>query len=689
MYLPTAVLIARNPVRVTQTNLIVRQGLKLETVKCWILLGGRFLKRAVPQDANSVPLRGTDAEAAEEHPRQMLPEDNRRACTSAAMIGLAISVGAYGLLAPQKGDNASAAEPTSDAINAERNSAESTGQAPFKVIAEPTLANSTSPVTPTVTKSITIASSSQPRTVNHTVQDGQTLWKIAELYGIDVAKLAASNSLQVNAVLDVGQVLQVPSDAQVTIPQLAVKQMPELKQVPTIPAIPAALNSIPKNASSESNLQTLPKAEQPNALSSLKQNRDRLKQSLAELKSEESTNVAQAVPEVNSTTDAQPEAAANLAPYQVQKGETLSAIAQSRGVSMAELAKLNQLSNPNLLKANQVIQVPQATVATQSTEMSAPRQTSVAIPVVPSLAATQNVDSASVPLAVGGDAQQFAFGGANSKSSSAESVSYNANQRGSSPYVNSLMSEIAKLRQSYQSRAAAQKLKPSAKISVPNVSAASRRENPEFKSSRRLAALQTEARSVKQPSSKMEAMLADAPKPKQQLVATSALGSETYTPLIRSQVGKTVSPNLPPLGKSDSYLPSTADGRFKGYTWPAKGVLTSPYGWRWGRMHKGIDIAGPVGTPIVAAAPGKVVTAGWNDGGYGILVEVEHSDGSVTLYAHNSRVLVRVGQQVTQGQQIALMGSTGYSTGPHSHFEVHVPGRGAVNPIAYLPQSRG
>ncbi|MBW4540772.1 MAG: peptidoglycan DD-metalloendopeptidase family protein [Myxacorys chilensis ATA2-1-KO14] len=646
------------------------------------------MKRAVPQDANSVPLHGTDAEAVEEHPRQTLPEDNRRACTSAAMIGLAISVGAYGLLAPQKGDNASAAEPTSDAINAERNSAEPTGQASFKVVAEPTLANSTSSVQPTVTKSISIASSSQPRTVNHAVQDGQTLWKIAELYGIDVAKLAASNSLQVNAVLDVGQVLQVPSDAQVTIPQLAVKQMPELKQVPTIPAIPVALNSIPNNAASESTLQTLPKAKQPNALSSLKQNRDRLKQSLAELKSEESTNVAQAVPEVNSTTDTQLEAA-NLAPYQVQKGETLSAIAQSRGVSMAELAKLNQLSNPNLLKANQVIQVPQATLTAQPAGMSAPRQAAVAIPVVPSLAATQNVDSASVPLAVGGDAQQFAFGGANSKSSSADSVSYNAGQRGSSPYVNSLMSEIAKLRQSYQSRAAAQKLKPSAKISVPNISAAPRRENPEFKASRRLAALQTEARSVKRPSSKMEAMLADAPKPKQQLVATSALGSETYTPLIRTQVGKAVSPNLPPLGKSDSYLPNATDGRFKGYAWPAKGVLTSPYGWRWGRMHKGIDIAGPVGTPIVAAAPGKVVTAGWNDGGYGNLVEVEHSDGSVTLYAHNSRVLVRVGQQVTQGQQIALMGSTGYSTGPHSHFEVHVPGRGAVNPIAYLPQSRG
>jgi len=68
------------------------------------------------------------------------------------------------------------------------------------------------------------------------------------------------------------------------------------------------------------------------------------------------------------------------------------------------------------------------------------------------------------------------------------------------------------------------------------------------------------------------------------------------------------------------------------------------------------------------------------------LVEIQHPDGSVTLYAHNNRLLVRKGQQVGQGEQIAEMGSTGYSTGPHSHFEVHLPAKGAVNPIAYLPR---
>jgi murein DD-endopeptidase MepM/ murein hydrolase activator NlpD len=105
-------------------------------------------------------------------------------------------------------------------------------------------------------------------------------------------------------------------------------------------------------------------------------------------------------------------------------------------------------------------------------------------------------------------------------------------------------------------------------------------------------------------------------------------------------------------------------------------------------MHRGIDIAAPVGTPIFAAAAGVVISAGWNSGGYGYLVKIQHSDGSVTLYAHNNRIVVREGQTVAQGQQIADMGSTGYSTGPHSHFEVHRPGQGAVNPTAYLPRGQ-
>ncbi len=132
--------------------------------------------------------------------------------------------------------------------------------------------------------------------------------------------------------------------------------------------------------------------------------------------------------------------------------------------------------------------------------------------------------------------------------------------------------------------------------------------------------------------------------------------------------------------------PSTAPGITTiGFSWPAAGKLTSRFGRRWGRMHKGIDIAGPVGTPINAAADGIVISAGWSSSGYGNLVEVKHSDGTTTRYAHNSRISVISGQTVRQGQQIAAMGSTGQSTGSHLHFEIRPTGGSAVNPIAHLP----
>ena len=122
-----------------------------------------------------------------------------------------------------------------------------------------------------------------------------------------------------------------------------------------------------------------------------------------------------------------------------------------------------------------------------------------------------------------------------------------------------------------------------------------------------------------------------------------------------------------------------------GWIWPTKGMFSSGYGWRWGRMHKGIDIANNVGTPVLAARSGQVISAGWNDGGYGYLVEIRHDDGTISRYAHNSRILVSTGAVVNQGSVISLMGSTGRSTGPHLHFEIIPPGRGAVNPLQFLP----
>ena len=100
-------------------------------------------------------------------------------------------------------------------------------------------------------------------------------------------------------------------------------------------------------------------------------------------------------------------------------------------------------------------------------------------------------------------------------------------------------------------------------------------------------------------------------------------------------------------------------------------------------MHPGIDLAGSYGTPIYATADGTVLRAGWNSGGYGNLVEIDHGRGITTRYGHMSAVLVRAGDHITRGQQIGRMGSTGRSTGNHLHYEVRIDGR-AVNPIPFM-----
>jgi murein DD-endopeptidase MepM/ murein hydrolase activator NlpD len=124
------------------------------------------------------------------------------------------------------------------------------------------------------------------------------------------------------------------------------------------------------------------------------------------------------------------------------------------------------------------------------------------------------------------------------------------------------------------------------------------------------------------------------------------------------------------------------------YIWPLQGRITSYFGRRnlgmgTASFHSAIDIAAPTGTPITAARSGTVVYAGWSNRGYGNLVKIQHSGGDETWYAHQSEIWVGVGQAINQGETIGLVGSTGLSTGPHLHFELHEGGN-AVDPLAYL-----
>ena len=123
------------------------------------------------------------------------------------------------------------------------------------------------------------------------------------------------------------------------------------------------------------------------------------------------------------------------------------------------------------------------------------------------------------------------------------------------------------------------------------------------------------------------------------------------------------------------------------FRWPTNGTLTSRYGYRkiFGgtSFHGGIDIANKKGTDVVAADGGEVIYAGWMSG-YGYLIQIDHQNGYVTYYGHNSSLLVDVGDKVYKGQHIAEMGATGRVTGTHCHFEVRLNGE-RQDPLDYLP----
>jgi murein DD-endopeptidase MepM/ murein hydrolase activator NlpD len=150
------------------------------------------------------------------------------------------------------------------------------------------------------------------------------------------------------------------------------------------------------------------------------------------------------------------------------------------------------------------------------------------------------------------------------------------------------------------------------------------------------------------------------------------------------------SPGQPPSAEpaGDAPLPPTMISAGAPLRWPlAAGriIVGSPFGTREGRPHEGIDLPAPVGTPVYAAADGRVAYAGNGIRGYGNLVVVRHAGDLLTVYAHNSVLLVAQGQPVRGGDRIALVGQSGHATGPHLHFEVRA-GQIPRNPMGFLPQ---
>jgi murein DD-endopeptidase MepM/ murein hydrolase activator NlpD len=119
------------------------------------------------------------------------------------------------------------------------------------------------------------------------------------------------------------------------------------------------------------------------------------------------------------------------------------------------------------------------------------------------------------------------------------------------------------------------------------------------------------------------------------------------------------------------------------FVMPTHGIFTSGFGYRWGVLHGGIDIANSIGTPILAVSDGVVIDAG-PAAGFGMWVKLRHADGTVTLYGHVNTITCSIGQRVMAGDQIATMGNRGNSTGPHLHFEVQLNGTDRVDPLPWL-----
>lgn len=166
-------------------------------------------------------------------------------------------------------------------------------------------------------------------------------------------------------------------------------------------------------------------------------------------------------------------------------------------------------------------------------------------------------------------------------------------------------------------------------------------------------------------------------------------GQKQITQEVTKENGKEVSrvtmgeqilsyPTTQKITRGSKQVPTMGSGQM---AWPVQGSISSYYGWRWGSFHEGVDIAASKGTPILAADSGMVSFAGWS-GGYGNLVKIDHGGGKVTWYGHQSKIAVKVGDSVSKGDVIGYVGSTGNSTGPHLHFEVHVGGK-TQNPLSF------
>ncbi|PAX53808.1 peptidoglycan DD-metalloendopeptidase family protein [Brunnivagina elsteri] len=709
--------------------------------------------------------------AQKSNPNEDVPVDNlnepnlkinRRGRTSAAMIGLAISMGATSLFVTRQSDQVLAAEPV-----ANQNTA------------------STTPVADNAVKFAATAKLDTKVASNMSVLENPVVVEptaISQMPGLG-AKLqvaASYSSLEVPTPTSVTNKFTTESKTVYSAQEQATKGKQIVNAIARVQANKQQVQTakvsenLPgtvapeQGQSNEVNEQL--KAQQELAISQLQKKSNRLRESLAEWKSGETntsaSNQGTATLEGSpitslATVPTQPAASKT---YEVKPGDTLAAIAIKHGASVADIASSNGITNLNQLKISQKLNIPASTTqvnpasgalakltvgiaSTSSTSIPANGIAPVAPVAVPTGIATppqslvasgntnQGVTSTGTTTTELTDAPANGMGGdtpvpkifAEMQLASRNNRNKQAKEdRG----LRSLQDEIERLRQRYRAQQSGKRgsqqnqynntVAVPVPVSTPNSIAVPT--VPAFPARDRRNNIAIPVPTYRQNTVRANTVAVPIPVPtpmapnysnyeriNPEWARNASNGGRMSNPPVPTTTnaseslgnmrGTVVTPQLPPLAAIDKYIPRAVDENSPpiiaptnngnignvAYIWPAKGVLTSGYGWRWGRMHKGLDVANSVGTPIYASAPGIVAKAGWSKGGYGNLVEIRHPDGSMTRYGHNSRVMVSEGQQVQQGDTIAAMGSTGFSTGPHTHFEIHPSGKGAVNPIAMLP----
>ncbi len=704
------------------------------------------MKRALKKRANAVVENTVSDDVLMGQIEEL---DNSKACrrarTKAAMIGLAISMGATSLLVTRQSDQALAAESVGSQKAASSLPAASENDvnfAPRKTSEYGVFSNVSVP--------------DNPQTVDiKAIPEWKGLGTKGQIAALKSAKLplpkVVSSQSAVKNAASLKETLKTAKQQTKAQKGLAAEQTVSSSSRP---------QTIVSTTNLDGNVNAQLKAQQEFAIQRLQEKSNNLRASLAKLRSggtkspsaishnsvkssnstEKSVNsVARSGRQISENVKASEQAKsikrfnpgvvanipalpgvvtpAETQPYSVKSGDTLGEIAQSYGTSVTELARVNKLNDPDKLQVNQQLVIPgqQDRITSSVTTIAfnpnfklnghdyggknkASTLASSEIGVEPKstigselFSSTNQSSTGEAAYGMGGEATPLVFAEmrlARVKAASDKNPKHNQRLR-------SLKAEIERLRAKYRAQKSREgKASEVEAVTLPqNKNASTSRRSVKQNNNLSVPIAVPTAGSSTLATQNNGAVSIPVPQPK----SVSSIYGSRYNSQFIQRNNSVVTPRtnnlstpLPPLAAAGRYLPRPIENiqpKSKGFIWPAKGVLTSGYGPRWGRMHRGIDIAAPTGTPIHAAAAGVVKKAGWNRGGYGYLVDIRHPDGTITRYAHNSRLLVKKGQQVQQGQKISLMGSTGFSTGPHLHFEIR-PNNRAANPMAFLPKKR-